>query len=387
MARFRLLVILVVVLLGGVQAVFAQSTLPQPDDFESDIVCLPTSLRARSPVGDCLRTGPADYRTRLEQAGISLPARPFRYVTLDPVYFTLDFQYMRVRDDIRKNQIPVYGSMQDVNNKSAAISQLDPSFTYITYLNIVEGKYVQTTAGTWLARGDVTPVAVPQVYRGLLFPYTPSTDFGWVLLEMPVRSAPGYTGPEIPGESVAVNQVVQIYESVEIDGSQWNRIGENSWVEGRLVNQVMVNTTPPEGVDNGRWIEVNLAEQTVSVYENNSLIYATVAATGVEPLYTRPGLFQIYEKHATTPMTTSDPDDFYYLENVPWTMYFDKARALHGAYWRAKLGIAQSHGCVNLSVGDARWLFEWAHEGDWVYAWDPTGQTPTDPNYYGDGGA
>jgi lipoprotein-anchoring transpeptidase ErfK/SrfK len=149
----------------------------------------------------------------------------------------------------------------------------------------------------------------------------------------------------------------------------------------------MVNPHPPEGVDNGRWIEVNLAEQTVSVYDNYNLVFATVVATGVEPLYTRPGLFQIYEKHEATVMTTSDPNDFYYLDDVPWTMYFDKARALHGAYWRAKLGIAQSHGCVNLSVGDARWLFEWAHEGDWVYAWDPTGQTPTDPSFYGDGGA
>jgi lipoprotein-anchoring transpeptidase ErfK/SrfK len=377
----------VLLLLAGVQTASAQTTAPAFETFQNNITCMPTSLRARSPVGDCLRTSPVDYRARLQAAGVDLPERPFRYVTLDPAYFTLDYQYMRVRDDIRKNQIPVFGSMQDVNSKSAAISQLDPSFTYITYLGVVDGKYVQTTAGTWLARGDVTPVAVPQVYRGLLFPYTPSTDFGWVLLEMPVRSAPGYTGPEIPGETVAVNQVIQIYETTEVDGTQWNRIGENRWVEGRLVNQVMVNTTPPEGVDNGRWIEVNLAEQTVSVYDHDNLIYATVAATGVEPLYTRPGLFQIYEKHATTPMTTSDPDDYYYLENVPWTMYFDKARALHGAYWRAKLGIAQSHGCVNLSVGDARWLYEWAHVGDWVYAWDPTGQTPTDPNYYGDGGA
>jgi hypothetical protein len=388
MARFRLMVfLLVLLLLACAQTVFAQAAPPPAGGLENEIACLPTSLRARSPVGDCLQTRPVDYRARLEEAGITLPPLPFRYIALDPAYFTLDYQYMRVRDDIRKNQIPVYGSMQDVNNKSAAISQLDPNFTYITYLGVVDGKYVQTTAGTWLARGDVTPVAVPQVYRGLLFPYTPSTDFGWVLLEMPVRSQPGYTGPEIPGDSVAVNQVVQIFETADVDGTQWNRIGENRWIEGRLVNQVMVNPHPPEGVDNGRWIEVNLAEQTVSVYDNYNLVFATVVATGVEPLYTRPGLFQIYEKHEATVMTTSDPNDFYYLDDVPWTMYFDKARALHGAYWRAKLGIAQSHGCVNLSVGDARWLFEWAHEGDWVYAWDPTGQTPTDPSFYGDGGA
>jgi lipoprotein-anchoring transpeptidase ErfK/SrfK len=67
-------------------------------------------------------------------------------------------------------------------------------------------------------------------------------------------------------------------------------------------------------------------------------------------------------------------------------MYFDKARALHGAYWRANLGFPQSHGCVNLTVGDARWLFDWAHLDDYVYVWDPSGVTPTDPSKYTGGG-
>jgi len=78
----------------------------------------------------------------------------------------------------------------------------------------------------------------------------------------------------------------------------------------------------------------------------------------------------------------------YYLEDVPWTMYYDDARgALHGAYWRANLGFPQSHGCVNCSVGDSHWIYDWAQEGDWVYVWDPSGKTPVDPNDYTQGGA
>ncbi len=76
----------------------------------------------------------------------------------------------------------------------------------------------------------------------------------------------------------------------------------------------------------------------------------------------------------------------YYIEDVPWTMYFDGPRALHGAFWRTRFGYPQSHGCVNLSVGDAHWLFNWANVGDWVWVHDPTGQTPTDPSLY-QGGA
>ena len=48
-------------------------------------------------------------------------------------------------------------------------------------------------------------------------------------------------------------------------------------------------------------------------------------------------------------MSNSVQDDFYYLEDVPWTMYFDEARALHGAYWHNGFGYPHSHGCVNLS--------------------------------------
>ena len=66
-------------------------------------------------------------------------------------------------------------------------------------------------------------------------------------------------------------------------------------------------------------------------------------------------------------------------------MYFDGARALHGAYWRAKMGFEQSHGCVNLTIGDAHWIYDWAQVGDLVYVWDPSGQTPTDPSVRSDG--
>ncbi len=83
----------------------------------------------------------------------------------------------------------------------------------------------------------------------------------------------------------------------------------------------------------------------------------------------------------------ADKLDYYYLEDVPWTMYFDQARALHGAYWRAWYGFPGTHGCVNLSIGDSAWLFQWANEGDPVYVWDPSGKTPTDPKLYTAGGA
>jgi lipoprotein-anchoring transpeptidase ErfK/SrfK len=167
-------------------------------------------------------------------------------------------------------------------------------------------------------------------------------------------------------------------------------VGVNQWIDRRFIRQLEINPTPPEGVTNNRWIEINLFEQTMSVYDNGQLIFATMIATGRPPFYTRPGLFKIYEKKLVETMTGSfeaNKSDYYYLENVPWTMYFDEARALHGAYWHTLFGYEMSHGCVNLSIGDSNWLYAWAKEGDSVYVWDPSGKTPTDPKFYGKGGA
>ena len=136
---------------------------------------------------------------------------------------------------------------------------------------------------------------------------------------------------------------------------------------------------------NGRWIEINLFEQTTAVYENGKLIFATLTTSGSPDFYTRPGLFKITEKLLVTHMAggeEADGSDKYYLENVPWTMYFDQRRALHAEYWHNHLGYKSSHGCANLSFADAEWLFNWAELGDWVYVWDPSGQTPVIPSLF-----
>jgi lipoprotein-anchoring transpeptidase ErfK/SrfK len=184
--------------------------------------------------------------------------------------------------------------------------------------------------------------------------------------------------------------IVAVFDTRQTGDTKWVMIGPNEWIEKRYVKQVLVDTTAPEGVDTDRWINVNLEEQTLAVYDRRQLVFATLVATGMDPFYTRPGLFQIQQKKELETMSGSfeaDRSDFYYLEDVPWTMYYDQNRALHGAYWRTMFGYPQSHGCINLSPGDAHWLFDWANTGDWVYVWDPSGKTPTDPSYYGPGGA
>jgi lipoprotein-anchoring transpeptidase ErfK/SrfK len=242
------------------------------------------------------------------------------------------------------------------------------------------GVYYLLQDGGWIP-GKGARVGEISSFQGLVFSATPRNAFGWAFEQIPVVTAPRYNAQQTD-KQIMPFEILQVYDIQTADNTDWYLIGPGEWVEGRKVALITPNTVPPQGSSTTRWIDVDLSEQTLAVYDNDQLVFATVIATGLEPFWTRPGLFQIQQKKETETMRNNDPTDFYYLDNVPWTMYFDGARALHGAYWRTRFGYPQSHGCVNLSVGDAHWLFNWAHEGDWVYVHDPSGLTPTDPALY-----
>jgi lipoprotein-anchoring transpeptidase ErfK/SrfK len=367
----------------------ASSNAPQ-----TDALCLP-GIYLQTP-GDCLPAGPSTYLTQMAKMGITFPITQLPASAPDPSLTNVDVNYGLVRT----RNAPVYPTLEDAmtGKKSNAERRIDSPFSYISYQQdeVVDGRrFYLIDSGGWMTANDISRIGHPPLFQGLTFSRTPDHAFGWVLTFLsngPVESkrTPGYANDDYTGHQFNNQQVVQVYDSQTVKGTDWYLVGPDEWLPHNVVARVIPNATPPKGVTGDRWIEVNLYEQTISVYDHRQLVFATLIASGIPPFWTRPGLFKIFQKLDTTPMRGSfeaDHSDAYYLEDVPWTMYFDEARALHGAYWRTQLGFAQSHGCVNLSVGDAHWLFNWANVGDWVYVWDPSGKTPTDPAQYGAGGA
>lgn len=49
----------------------------------------------------------------------------------------------------------------------------------------------------------------------------------------------------------------------------------------------------------------------------------------------------------------------FWLRDVPYVQYFEGSYALHVAYWHDVFGIARSHGCINLSPLDGRFINSW----------------------------
>jgi len=128
---------------------------------------------------------------------------------------------------------------------------------------------------------------------------------------------------------------------------------------------VAPTAAPPQAVaGNGgeRWIDVNLSQQRVYAYEGNTIANSFLVSTGTWQTPTVTGAYHIWIKLRSTAMAGPG----YYLPDVPFTMYFYKGYGLHGTYWHNNFGTPMSHGCVNLSIPDSEWLYNFASVGTLV---------------------
>ncbi|NWF81780.1 MAG: L,D-transpeptidase [Chloroflexi bacterium] len=114
-----------------------------------------------------------------------------------------------------------------------------------------------------------------------------------------------------------------------------------------------------------RRIEVNLSEQWLSAYEGDLLVFRAPVATGRDGFNTPVGDYAIYAKYDMQTMTGCMGGECWEVPNIPWVQYVVGGVALHGTYWHNShgSGARPSHGCINLRIDDAQWLYEWADVG------------------------
>lgn len=108
-----------------------------------------------------------------------------------------------------------------------------------------------------------------------------------------------------------------------------------------------------------RWIEINLSSQRLYAWEGKTLIHSVTISSGNDENPTPTGTFGIKTKQVSGRMQ----GDRYDIPDVPYVMYYSGNYAIHGAYWHSQFGTPVSSGCINLPVGEAQWLFNWAQVG------------------------
>ena len=117
---------------------------------------------------------------------------------------------------------------------------------------------------------------------------------------------------------------------------------------------------PEDVVGNGaRWIDVDLTNQMVYAYEGDVAVNSFIVSTGTWLTPTVTGKHKIYVKVRMQDMRGPG----YHLKDVPYVMFFRGDYGLHGTYWHNNFGTPMSRGCVNLTIDDAAWLFNWASVG------------------------
>lgn len=235
---------------------------------------------------------------------------------------------------------------------------MDPGFNFFT-ISAIEGDWAMINDGQWVRSAVLTEASISRFagvrLSGEPLPY----PFAWLLVHTRASQTPGVE-PLTTDPLYLRYQLVNIYDSVEIDGWIWYQVGVDQWIIQTQLAQFLPIERPAE-IDTERWVSVDLYEQVMIAYEGDTPVYTSLVSSGLRDWPTNEGLFHVYVRYPRTLMSGAEgKPDFYFLEEVPWTMYFDGDIALHGAYWHDGFGYRRSHGCVNLSITDAAWLYDWA---------------------------
>ena len=253
-------------------------------------------------------------------------------------------------------------------------ADLDPGFAVaITEEQDAHGqRWAKTRHGAWIAIAQLNVVRPPTL-RGEVLAAGQPVSVAWVL---PDHAATYTDAKGTKTASVRTRfQIVHRHEEEKAPSGMMVRVSDDGapmveWMKLKDLARPSVAPPPPPVEVGGalateRWIDVDLATETLVAYEGVRPVYAALVSTGRGAQGTETstpiGVHRIWVKLQTSSMGNlgdEDADSHYSIEDVPYVQFFAKGVALHGAFWHHSFGFPHSHGCVNLSPIDARWLFD-----------------------------
>jgi hypothetical protein len=155
-------------------------------------------------------------------------------------------------------------------------------------------------------------------------------------------------------------------------GSAWYRIYDDLHKVEYFVPAEYLRIVPPEEfaplspeVDPDlKRIEVHLERQEFTAFEGETPVYTARISSGKKAhrRWTTPlGRFMTFHKRHSRHMAAGNlAAGGYDLPGVPWVSYITKnGVSFHGTFWHNDFGTPHSHGCINLSAQDAKWLYRW----------------------------
>jgi len=123
----------------------------------------------------------------------------------------------------------------------------------------------------------------------------------------------------------------------------------------------------PDAADKS--IQVDIRHQSLACFEGVQEVYFCRVSTGakfnmfgevVDKWVTPVGQHSITRKYISLQMSGGTTGAGYDLPGIGWTSIFATGGvAIHSTFWHNNFGDPVSHGCVNASPEDAKWIFLW----------------------------
>jgi len=294
------------------------------------------------------------------------------------------------------NEVPVYTAPLATLEGHTPIRTLGTGYLWVSLVNT---KPISVNHQLWYhinkeeyVQAHYLKPFTPSLFTGRMITEGTQLPFAWMVYYVRPSITPGIAASNTPWlrryDMVAISDVTRITET------NWYQLNSGYWVHQFNMAVIEPIPRPKEIGATEKWVEVNLYEQSLRVYEGDTMVFATLVSSGLPEWQTVEGLFRLWAKVKAGKMSGGEVGyDYYFIEDVPWTMYFEGAYGLHGAYWHDGFGFPQSHGCVNMTLADARWLFDWMgpeagnrnwtkptaeDPGTWVFVHDGTGKLPSD---------
>lgn len=261
-------------------------------------------------------------------------------------------------------------------------------------VGLTNQKYLETPQGyIWSSRVQPTrnlpntpiaeiPAGQPGFWAEVTVPYVDLTLEGVVASPwMKDHQTYNFQPRVYYGQTIWIDQVRQNNGFIEYrwnegadgHGYGYGAYGEFFWLDGagvKVLTDADVAPLSPEIDPNEKKIVVSVTYQTLSCFEGNNEVYFCRIASGqvFDPLtgaisdqYATPvGDLSAWRKIISQNMTAGNAQSGYSTPAVPWCTFISgEGVAIHGAFWHNDFGERRSHGCINVSPADAKWIFRW----------------------------
>ncbi len=157
------------------------------------------------------------------------------------------------------------------------------------------------------------------------------------------------------------------------------------WIWANLVRKIdesvftAINPHTPD-----KHIYIDLAAQTLTCKEGDTVVLTSRIASGAafnvngEVVdYSTPGgeysaILKMPSRHMRGPESERNTGAWFDDPGVPWNTFFTyEGIAIHGTYWHNDFGVPRSHGCVNVPIAVAKFVYFWTnpvapYQGDFV---------------------